>query len=193
MIKRIAFALLAWLSVGALAPAQAQGISQKVAVCNPSFTNRCMAPDANGAIPITGSLTPAGTQDINVKQVGGNAVTTSLPVNVVSRTFSTVAPAASTAAESCKVLKASAGSLFDASGYVGGAAWIMLFNSVSAPGDGAVTPVTWAYVPVAGSWSISYGSVPASLSTGITVCASSTGPLTKTAYSTNTVFTGRIQ
>lgn len=61
--------------------AHGQGISQKVAVCNPGYTNRCMAPDINGAIPITGSLTPAGTQDVNVAQIGGNAVTTTLPVS----------------------------------------------------------------------------------------------------------------
>lgn len=82
MIKRFALAVLGLLAAQAVSlPSEAQGISQKVAVCNPSFTNRCMAPDANGAIPITGSLSPSGTQDINIKQVGGNAVTTTVPVS----------------------------------------------------------------------------------------------------------------
>jgi hypothetical protein len=68
----------------------------------------------------------------------------------------------------------------------------MLFNSTTVPGDGAVTPVAWAYVPAAGSWSMDWGNTPQYFSTGISVCASSTGPLSKTAYSTNTVFSGLV-
>lgn len=105
-----------------------------------------------------------------------------------------IAPAASSSAEACHVFKASGGNLYSASGYVGAApAWIMVFNATSAPADGAVTPVTWAYAPVIGSWFINYGDNPAVMTTGITICASSTGPLSKTAVSTNTVFAGRVK
>ena len=104
-----------------------------------------------------------------------------------------IAPVASSAAESCHVLKASAGNLYGVSGYVGAATFVMVFNATTAPADGAVTPVVWAYIPAAGSWSIAYGTIPATFSTGITVCDSSTRPLTKTAVSTNNVFSGYVQ
>lgn len=53
MIKRLALGLVALLLILPAVPAGAQGISQKVAVCNPAFTARCVAPDANGATPVT--------------------------------------------------------------------------------------------------------------------------------------------
>lgn len=99
----------------------------------------------------------------------------------------------SSSAESCHVLKASAGLLWGVSGYMGAAGWIMVFDAASAPSDGAVTPVVWDYVSAAGAWYISYGTSPASFTTGITVCASSTGPLSKTGVATNNVFSGLVQ
>jgi len=104
-----------------------------------------------------------------------------------------ITPVSSTAAESCHVMKASAGNLFSVSGYIGAAGFIMVFDSPTPPADGAVTPKYWAYSASAGSWSMNFGAVPARMLTGITVCASSTGPLTKTAYSTNTVFSGSVK
>jgi hypothetical protein len=105
-----------------------------------------------------------------------------------------ITPVASTSAESCHVFKNSAGNLYGASGYIGAAGYIMLFNATAAPSDGAVTPVAWAYAPAAGSWSMSWEqTAPAYMSTGIVYCASSTGPLTKTAYSTNTVFSAQVK
>lgn len=100
-------------------------------------------------------------------------------------------PQASAAAESCHSW-ASARLLYGASGYIGAAGYIMVFDSPSAPADGSVLPAAWAYVSAAGSWSIWYGPNPASFVQGVTVCASSTGPLTKTAYSTNTVFSAQV-
>lgn len=103
-------------------------------------------------------------------------------------------PTSSQVAETCHSW-GGARSLIGASGYVGAAAWIMLFDSYSSPPAGAVTPVAWAYAPQAGSWSIWYGPDPSSAKffNGVTVCASSTGPLTYTAYSTNTVFSAQVQ
>lgn len=57
----------ALLSLALALPAAAQGISQKVAVCDPSFTSRCIKPDANGAVPVT---TGSGT---TASQVQGNS------------------------------------------------------------------------------------------------------------------------
>jgi hypothetical protein len=104
-----------------------------------------------------------------------------------------IAPSVSGAAESCHTYKASAGNGYDFSGYVGAATWVMLFDLAAPPSNGAVTPKAWAYAPAAGSWSISYGIVPAVFTAGIIACASSTGPLTLTLVSTNNVFSGRVQ
>ncbi len=59
-------------------------INQTVAVCNPSVTTQCAKPDVNGALPVTGTFAPSGTQNVNVTQVGGNAVTTTIPISAPS-------------------------------------------------------------------------------------------------------------
>ena len=103
-----------------------------------------------------------------------------------------IAPVVTGSALACQVLKASAGNLYSTSGYVSAAAWIMVFNATSAPGDGTVTPAAVIYAANAGSWSALYDPVPLYLGTGITVCASSTGPYTKTAFSTSNFITGQV-
>lgn len=123
----------------------------------------------------------------------GNLLINGSSTPTPSPTTGGITPVVSSVAESCHVLKNAAGNLYSVSGYAGVAAWIMVFNATAAPADGAVTPTIWAYVPTAGSWSINYGAFPAAFNAGITVCASSTGPLTKTAVSTNNVFSGNIQ
>jgi hypothetical protein len=105
-----------------------------------------------------------------------------------------IASSTSTSAESCRVLKAGSGNLYSVGGYASAAGFAMVFNATSAPADGAVTPYLPAiYVPTAGTWSADFGTIPAVLSTGITVCFSSTGPFTKTAFATNNVLSGRVQ
>ncbi len=101
-------------------------------------------------------------------------------------------PQASTVAETCHSWP-NARTLIGVSGYIGAAGYIMIFDSVSTPSAGAVNPIAWAYVPQAGSWSIWYDGNPAGFVNGIVVCASSTGPLSYTAYSTNTVFSAQVQ
>jgi hypothetical protein len=91
----------------------------------------------------------------------------------------------STALESGRVLKASAGNLHSLSVYIDGASarWIMVYNSTTVPADGATTPVLVWRVPsdgVSGWLNIPFNT-PISFSTGISVACSSTGPLTKTA------------
>lgn len=46
-------------------------IAQDVGVCDPNAPTHCAKPDASGNLPVTGSFSPSGTQDINLKQVGG--------------------------------------------------------------------------------------------------------------------------
>lgn len=103
-------------------------------------------------------------------------------------------PSASQVAESCHVWNG-ARSLIGVSGYIGAAGYIMVFDAAQTPASGAVNPIVWAYVPTAGSWSIYYGpdAASANVTNGVVVCASSTGPLTYTAYSTNTVFSAQLQ
>ena len=138
---------------------------------------------------LIGFLSPDRINRTDVSQ------TTPLPVSQApsGAAGAAIAPTASSAAESSHVLKASGGNLYGVSGYIGAAGWIMLFDAASAPADGPVTPVGWLYAPQAGSWSMDWGVTPQLFVNGIVVVASSTGPLTKTAYSTNTVFAGLVQ
>ena len=162
----------------------------------PLYTAPAMAQQSSAQVYATCGTAPyvAGQIRLNTQNTtGAGCITGTLSITPSSATNVGITPVVSASAESCHVLKASAGNLYSVSGYVGAAAWLMVFNTMTAPGDGAVTPTVWAYAPGAGSWAISYGSIPAVFSTGITVCASSTGPLTKTAYSTNTVFSGNVQ
>ncbi len=158
-----------------------------LALASPAFAET-WTPIAPSTAPSNAQVAGCIYRTAPVAPTNGQSMGTSCPLTDVG-----VAPIASSAAESCHVLKGSAGNLYSVSGYVGAAAWLMVFNATAAPSNGAVTPVAWAYASAAGSWSINYGAIPLSLSTGITVCASSTGPLTLTLYSTNTVFSGRVQ
>jgi hypothetical protein len=100
-----------------------------------------------------------------------------------------ITAAQSGAAESNHVLKASAGNLYNAYATSTVAGYLMIFNSTSAPADGAVTPqdcipssLTQAGIYAA---SINYNPGPIEPFTiGITVVWSSTGCFTKTASAT---------
>lgn len=81
---------LAALALLALAPFSFEAKAQTV-VNNPSFVNPCTrqtAPstgcilvDAANPLPVAATITPSGTQNVNITQVGGNAVTTTVPVS----------------------------------------------------------------------------------------------------------------
>lgn len=175
--------------------ALATDASQVQGTFGSAIANRAVLYDSSGsALSWTDPVDVAQSGTWTV-QPGNTANTTPWLVTPTpsSASGAGVAVVSSTAAEACHVLKASAGNLYGVSGYIGAAGFLMVFDATSAPSDGAVTPKAWAYAPQAGSWSIDYGAVPAAFSTGVTVCASSTGPLTKTAYSTNTVFSGRVK
>lgn len=99
-----------------------------------------------------------------------------------------IASVASTAAESCHVLKGSAGNLLSLTVTLGATSgWVLVFDATSAPMDGAgQTPSWWSPVTSNGTFgSISSAwLVPLNFATGITACFSTTGPFTKTASST---------
>jgi len=183
MTRRVGLFAAAFLALGGLCAPHVTMAQTASAVVVPTCGTPPVTYSAGYPYPITQDTTGA-----QCSTASGGSVTP-----VPSPTLGGITPVVSSAAEACHVLKAAAGNLYSVSGYAGVAAWIMVFNATSAPADGAVTPIIWAYVPVAGSWSINYSTFPAAFSTGITVCASSTGPLTKTAVSTNNVFSGNVQ
>jgi len=100
---------------------------------------------------------------------------------------SPVTPAPTSAAVSCQVAKASAGTLFAATLYSSVSGWFLIFNATSAPADGAVTPIEFLRYPTA-DVTMGYTASPGlTASTGIVICFSTTGPYTKTASATATI------
>lgn len=76
MIRRLllgAFALSLALCALPAAPAHAQGISQKVGVCDPLYAARCLKPATDGSIAVTGAA--GASINVNMATIGGVAVT----------------------------------------------------------------------------------------------------------------------
>jgi hypothetical protein len=100
----------------------------------------------------------------------------------------------STALEASHVLKASAGRLVSLHVYnsKASAQWVLIMNSATVPGDGAVTllypPI---YIPATSNISLTFP-VPLSASTGISVSNSSTGTFTKTIGSADCVYVAQV-
>lgn len=95
-----------------------------------------------------------------------------------------ITPAATTAAASNLVVKASAGNLYQWAVTSGASAgYVMIFNATSAPADGAVTPAACRVLAANSTLSSTY-TRPARFSTGITIVFSTTGCFNKTASAT---------
>lgn len=122
----------------------------------------------------------AGTQDTPSTQT-----LTSVPVPSAAAAAGVV-PVTSGALAANQIIKASAGNLYSfevsADSTLSGAAWwLMIYDAVSAPVDGAVTPKK-CYAMPSGTTSYS-GAFPTPIvfATGITIGVSTTGCFTKTA------------
>jgi len=84
------------------------------------------------------------------------------------------------AAAACKVLLATAGTFYTASGVAAAAGYVLVYDSATDPGDGSgKTPIAVAQLPAAGSWSLIAGP-PIAVANGATACTSSTGPYVET-------------
>lgn len=108
-----------------------------------------------------------------------------------------VAPSTAVAsAESCRVLKGSAGNLYRVTVAIAATTgYVMIFNATSAPADGAVSPA-WPAIRVisdgTSGWYDQGFDPPLRLGTGATVCFSTTGPFSKTASATAAIG-GQVQ
>jgi hypothetical protein len=72
------------------------------------------------------------------------------------------------------------------------AGYLMTFNAVSAPVNGAVTPVMCIAVPANSTWAIDFGETSEQYVTGMTAVFSTTGCFTQTLSAT-AFFSGRMQ
>lgn len=96
-----------------------------------------------------------------------------------------LAGTASTAVESGRVFKASAGNAYRFAITTGATpGFFMAFNATTIPADGAVTPVICRVIAANSTLSMSFESMPVRFSTGVSVAFSSTGCFTKTASAT---------
>ena len=146
-----------------------------------------------GAVVVSSSALPAdaATQTtlaaLNTKVTACNTGAVVISSGTVTSNTATMTLSSSTAYETNRVVKASAGTLFNLSGYNSGPAqFIQLHNTTSLPADGQA-PILLLAIPAQTTFSFDWTKgIPCS--TGITVCNSTTGP-TKTIGSANAYFT----
>ena len=69
-----------------------------------------------------------------------------------------------------------------------GVAWLLLFDAVGVPGDGAVTPVAAVQSVSPGFAQITFGGAAAQVANGLVAVLSSTGPFVKTTSPTGFLF-----
>lgn len=177
-VKNLAFALAALMALAIPAYAQSTpGLATVVATCGTppdaysANTNRPVTQNTSGQTCSASSSTPSGTQNVNVSQVGGNAVTTSLPVagtgtagtpatGVVSvqgitggtainnseaptnAAGNAITPCVSQGASTLQCGSAAAKNLYVVYLTATADSWLMVFNTTTTPANGATTAGT---------------------------------------------------
>lgn len=141
--------------------------------------NRPVTIDTNGYYCTFGSITPSGTQDVSIRP-SSSAV---------------YAPSgyASASAESNHVVKNAAGNVYSVYAFSTAAGLLMTFNSVTVPGDGAVTPIEC--IPVAANSYAAHdlNDIPDQYGTGISVAFSTGTNCFNKAASATAFFRVRFQ
>lgn len=140
----------------------------------PAGTNAIGKLAANDGVDIgdTTINNGSGASAVNI-QDGGNTITVD---GTVTSTLTASSNSTSTAYEASRVAKASSGTLYAITGYnsKSTAQFIQVHNTASLPADASV-PVVIFTVPPLSNFSIDFGLRGRAMSTGITVCNSSTG------------------
>ena len=138
---------------------------------------------ANGADVVEGSLADAaataggtGTVSAKLRLVTSQLDTIASQTGPSSSSSIGITPVVSAAGEASHILKATPGNVYSAyaTNLTATSGFLLLFNAVSAPADGAVTPIACAPLSANGVASINYAPGPPGVfSTGITAVVSS--------------------
>lgn len=143
---------------------------------------------AFGLSPAADSQISPGKSEPHFAYVNSNGIKT--PYVMLQPTEGTLV--SSTAYEASRVLKASGGTAIAVWGYNSGPAqFIQVHNTTSVPANGAV-PVAIFAVAATSNFSLTVPMTGLPLSTGITVCNSTTGP-TKTIGATDCWFNAVVK
>jgi hypothetical protein len=127
------------------------------------------------------AYTVGTTQPLNLNSTGSLRIAAT-PQSLAN---AAITPNASPAVEGGRVAKASGGNVYRVSVTTGAAAGYLLgFNAIAIPADGAVTPSMCRVVAANSTLSVSYADMPARWGTGVTFVFSSTGCFTKTISAT---------
>jgi hypothetical protein len=110
----------------------------------------------------------------------------------MSRTGGAIPIAAGNGSAAGYVAKSGPGLLYWVRANASVSGWLMVFDATSVPADGSVTPL-WV-VPITPGWQSGYNNYdnPISVTNGIVVVFSTTGPMTKTG-STSAFLSWRVQ
>lgn len=182
--------ILAGVIVATAAPPSS--ISSSVAVCDPFAPQHCSMPDADGKLPISGTVAATVSGSVAVSNFPGTQYVTGVVEvsNILSARLypsaevgATTSPSA--AAEGGRVVLATPGTMYGLQVTSGASAgYVLVFDSAAVPADGAVTPFKCHVLAANSSLDLDYRAMPLLFQTGVTVVFSTTGCFTKTASST---------
>ena len=210
----VALAFLAASATGALSQTAAQSnvgflLAQSSTyngyTCPAAATSPCFV-QYGSTVPVSGTITPSGTQDVNLKQVGGSNTATgngtaagsirvALPTdgtgvvglnagsNLIGQVNLTPSATIGLTTSSCTAACAStlvsgAHTLYGGSFSSTVTGWLLIYDATTCSANGTVTPKKAIAYPVANQTiGFSWADSPIVQSTGIAACFSTTGPL----------------